>query len=57
MFVFIISLIVTFVLFFNWLEDNKDEDLKKYLIRTFIISCTSLVLYVFTPSERQAYMV
>lgn len=56
MFVFIISFIVTCVLFFNWLEDESGI-VRKHLIRSFLVSCTSLVLYVFTPSEKQAYMI
>ena len=50
MFVFIISFIVTCVLFFNWLEDESNI-VRKYLIRSFLVFCTSLVLYVFTPSD------
>lgn len=56
MFIFVVFFIISCILFFSWLDDY-DKNLKKWLIRTITISCVSLILYVFTPTEKQAYMV
>lgn len=58
LFICIVSFIIALVCFFTWADDDfEDKNLKKWLIRTFIVFCTSLILYIFTPSEKQAYMI
>lgn len=58
MFIFIASFIIAILCFFTWVDDDfKDKNLKKWFIRTITISCVSLILYVFTPTEKQAYII